>query len=254
MVKRLPAMWETRVQSLGWEDPLEKEMATHSSILAWRIPRAEEHGRLQSMGSQSRTQLSNFTHFTSLLMGFSLIFRVLCFTFQQVWSLEKLQHTELFEPVCVSTPMTITWTQDSAPGSSSGPLASSWICFLCSAHCARTPPLWPQSLLQLHSCRVLWGECRPAVGPQFSVLVKGPGPFPHMIICSWNSLLPQTYLVSRELYEITSQQQQQRLGMPSEITAGVDSVPRRDAHVHSCLMDTGRRFSLLTLVSLFILR
>ena len=84
MVKRLPAMWETRVQSLGWEDPLEKEMATHSSILAWRIPRAEEHGRLQSMGSQSRTQLSNFTHFTSLLMGFSLIFRVLCFTFQQV--------------------------------------------------------------------------------------------------------------------------------------------------------------------------
>ena len=52
MVKRLPAMWETRVQSLGWEDLLEKEMATHSSILAWRIPRAEEHGRLQSMGLQ----------------------------------------------------------------------------------------------------------------------------------------------------------------------------------------------------------
>ena len=38
MVKRLPAMWETRVQSLGWEDPLEKEMATHSSTLAWKIP------------------------------------------------------------------------------------------------------------------------------------------------------------------------------------------------------------------------
>ena len=37
-LKHLPAMWETRVQSLGWEDPLEKEMATHSSILAWRIP------------------------------------------------------------------------------------------------------------------------------------------------------------------------------------------------------------------------
>ena len=52
MVKNPPAMQETRVQSLGWEDPLEKEMATHSSILAWRIPWTEEPGRLQSMGSQ----------------------------------------------------------------------------------------------------------------------------------------------------------------------------------------------------------
>ena len=52
MVKCLPAMRETRVQSLGWEDLLEKEMATHSSILAWRIPQTEEHGRLQPMGSQ----------------------------------------------------------------------------------------------------------------------------------------------------------------------------------------------------------
>ena len=51
-VKRLPAVWEPRVQSLGWEDPLEKEMATHSSILAWRIPWMVEPGRLQSMGSQ----------------------------------------------------------------------------------------------------------------------------------------------------------------------------------------------------------
>ena len=52
MVKRLPTMWETRVRSLGWEDPLEKEMATHSSTLAWKIPWTEEPGRLQSMGSQ----------------------------------------------------------------------------------------------------------------------------------------------------------------------------------------------------------
>ena len=52
MVKRLPAVQETRVQSLGWEDPLEKEMATHSSILAWKIPWTEEPGRLQSMGLQ----------------------------------------------------------------------------------------------------------------------------------------------------------------------------------------------------------
>ena len=51
-VKRLPTMQETRVQSMGWEDLLEKEMATHSSILAWKIPWMEEPGRLQSMGSQ----------------------------------------------------------------------------------------------------------------------------------------------------------------------------------------------------------
>ena len=52
MVKNLPAMQETWVQSLGPEDPLEKEKATHSSILAWRIPWAVEPGGLQSMGSQ----------------------------------------------------------------------------------------------------------------------------------------------------------------------------------------------------------
>ena len=51
MVKNLPAMQEARVQSLGQDDPLEKEMATHSSILAWRIPWTEEPGGLQSMGS-----------------------------------------------------------------------------------------------------------------------------------------------------------------------------------------------------------
>ena len=51
MVKHLPAVWETPVRSLGWEDPLEKEMATHSSVLAWRIPRTAEPGGLPSMGS-----------------------------------------------------------------------------------------------------------------------------------------------------------------------------------------------------------
>ena len=51
-LKHLPAMWETWVRSLGREDPLEKEMATHSSILAWRIPWTEKPRRLQSMGSQ----------------------------------------------------------------------------------------------------------------------------------------------------------------------------------------------------------
>ena len=58
MVKNLQ-MWETWVQSLSWEDPLEKRMATHSSILAWKIPWAEEPGGLQSIGSQSWTQVSN---------------------------------------------------------------------------------------------------------------------------------------------------------------------------------------------------
>ena len=52
MVKNLPAMQETQVRSLSQEDPLEKGMATHSSILAWRIPWTEEPGMLQSMGSQ----------------------------------------------------------------------------------------------------------------------------------------------------------------------------------------------------------
>ena len=57
VVKSLPLMWETRVRSLGQEDPLEKEMATHSSVLAWRIPGTGEPGGLPSVGTQSRTRL-----------------------------------------------------------------------------------------------------------------------------------------------------------------------------------------------------
>ena len=53
IVKNLPALWETQVRSLDREDSLKKELATHSSILAWRIPWTEEPGGLQSMGSQS---------------------------------------------------------------------------------------------------------------------------------------------------------------------------------------------------------
>ena len=56
-VKNPPAMRETWVRSLGWEDPLEEGMETHSSILAWRIPEMGEPGRLQSIGLHSRTQL-----------------------------------------------------------------------------------------------------------------------------------------------------------------------------------------------------
>ena len=71
MVKRLSTMWETWVRSLGREDPLEKEMAIHSSTITWKIPGTEEPGRLQSMGSQSQTRLSDFTFF-----HFSLIARL----------------------------------------------------------------------------------------------------------------------------------------------------------------------------------
>ena len=60
MVRSLPAVWETWVRSLGWEDPLEEEMATHSSILAWRIPWTEECGRLRSMGSDVTERLLCF--------------------------------------------------------------------------------------------------------------------------------------------------------------------------------------------------
>ena len=71
-LKLLPGMQETWVQSLGREDPLEKEMATHSNILAWRIPWREEPGRPQSMGLQSRTRWSDFT--------FSFMYSIMSFT------------------------------------------------------------------------------------------------------------------------------------------------------------------------------
>ena len=65
MVRNLPAIWETWIGSLGREDPLKKEIATHSSILAWRIPWTEEPGGLQSMGSQRA--IHNCTYIESLL-------------------------------------------------------------------------------------------------------------------------------------------------------------------------------------------
>ena len=60
-VKNLPAMQQTQIQSLGQEDPLEKGMATHSSILSWRIPRTEEPGGLQSVGLQKSDTTERFT-------------------------------------------------------------------------------------------------------------------------------------------------------------------------------------------------
>ena len=60
-VKHLSTMWETQVRALGWEDPLEKDMAIHSSTIAWKIPWTEEPGRLVYGVPKSRTRLSDFT-------------------------------------------------------------------------------------------------------------------------------------------------------------------------------------------------
>jgi len=95
MVKCLSTMWETRVQSLGWEDLLEKEMATHSSILAWKIPWMDEPGRLQSMGTQRvrhdwatslllskqwpEEQASNLTHTSRGLLKYSTKMGASCY-------------------------------------------------------------------------------------------------------------------------------------------------------------------------------
>ena len=77
MVKRVPTMRKTRVQSLGWEDLLEKEMATHSSILAWKIPWTEEPGRLQSVcGGHKESDTTERLHFCVIVITFitSIIF------------------------------------------------------------------------------------------------------------------------------------------------------------------------------------
>ena len=66
LISKLPAMQETRVQFLGQEDPLGKEMATHSSILSWRIPWAQEPGGLQSMGSQESDTTEQLNHHISI--------------------------------------------------------------------------------------------------------------------------------------------------------------------------------------------
>ena len=68
MVKRLPAMWETQVRTLSWEDPLEKEMATHPSNLAWKIPWMEEPGRLQFMDRKELDMTEQLHWFTGCLL------------------------------------------------------------------------------------------------------------------------------------------------------------------------------------------
>ena len=78
VVKNLPAMQETWVQSLGWEDPLEKGMATHSSILAWRIPWTEEIGRLQSMELKESDTIEQLTRSLTYFMI------IPCLVFQEI--------------------------------------------------------------------------------------------------------------------------------------------------------------------------
>ena len=98
MVKCLSTMRETRVQSLVWEDLLLKEMAIHSSTIAWKIPWTEEPGRLQSMGSQRVTRLSDFT-FTFILtnLGTTLVMG----SFSALRTLQLLVTTE--EPITPSS-------------------------------------------------------------------------------------------------------------------------------------------------------
>ena len=92
LVKSLSATWETQVQSLSREDPLEREMATHSSILAWRIPWTEEPGRLQSMGSQRAgrgwvTDTFTFTEYPGASLVAQMAKNLPAMQETQVWSL-----------------------------------------------------------------------------------------------------------------------------------------------------------------------
>ena len=95
MLKRLPPMWENWVWFLGQEDPLEKEMATHSSILAWRIPWTEEPRRLQSTGSQrvghdwATSSLHLYTYVVFEINSGCYIYQNLCFWKLGKWKLES---------------------------------------------------------------------------------------------------------------------------------------------------------------------
>ena len=95
MVKCLPAIWETWFQSLGWEDPLEKEMATHSSALAWKIPQTEEPDRLQSTGLQrvGHDWLTSFS-FTLLIFNSSSASYQYCIL---VFYLEFQEDTQMYQ-------------------------------------------------------------------------------------------------------------------------------------------------------------
>ena len=124
-LKCLPAMWETRVQSLGQEDPLEKEMAAHSSILAWRIPWMEEPGGLQSMGSRRvrhdwATSLSlsdsilknrDITLSTKVHLVKAMVFPLVMYGCES-WTVKKAecQRIDAFELWCWWRLLRVPWT------------------------------------------------------------------------------------------------------------------------------------------------
>ena len=91
LLKSLPAMQETQIRFLGWEDPLEKEMATHSSTLAWRIPWTEEPGMLQSMGSQESDMTERLsTHSTNEYSSLVRLKYSICF-YYKTYAILKLK-------------------------------------------------------------------------------------------------------------------------------------------------------------------
>ena len=87
MVKNLPAMWETRVQSLGWKDPLEEVISTHSSILSWRIPKTEESGGQWSTGPQrvGHNQANNTFRFHKFLLMYDFIHYTILLSTITLW-------------------------------------------------------------------------------------------------------------------------------------------------------------------------
>ena len=111
-VRCLSTMWENCVRSLGQEDPLEKEMATHTSTIAWKIPWTEEPGRLQSMGSQSQTRLSDFT-FTFTDLGSSSFSVIIFLPFHTVHGVLKARILKWFAIPFSSGPRFVRTHHDS---------------------------------------------------------------------------------------------------------------------------------------------
>ena len=109
MVKNPPVVWKTWILSPIWEDPLEKEIATHSRILAWRIPQTEEPGRLQSKGSpKSQTRLSNF-HFTSEALLFPSLYKWIYFWWSSLIELSLIHTFQRLPPTSLYFYLNIWW-------------------------------------------------------------------------------------------------------------------------------------------------
>ena len=132
-LKRLPPRWETRVQSLGQEDSLEKEMVTHSSILAWRIPWTEKPGRLQSIGSQ-RVGHDWVTSFTYLLT-YSHIWLVVIY-----WRLQLCTLRLIFLFSCFSFYFVETFQPDSLFFISYSPQIPNFVSYVCCAKSLQSCP------------------------------------------------------------------------------------------------------------------